>query len=502
LKEEQYRALCAACDEVLLAEDATETSIAIPWLHVIREHPVFLSQYAILGDSPGLISGTVKYVARYVTNTAGWAWQLARSLGSPGKYWYPSQDLDHLDILIVSHLINSGTAGNEVDFYFGHLPEILSKDDRSVGVVLLNHTRETSEKLAKKWAGSTTPRIVLGRSLSFISEVRLLKSLWSESRRLRRNTNKEAERLRRAVFARASDEAFSGDARTTLRMAHQFRALLKEYKPQAIISTFEGHAWERMLFWAAREVNPNIKRIAYQHAALFRYQHGIRRMLQPKYNPDYIFTSGSVARTQLQKSTKLPGTPPVYVLGSPRASGDQGTREAKNQYHPGQESRKSCLVIPEGIESECNLLFEFSIECAKENPEIHFIWRLHPIITFNSLAARNPKLSDLPSNIEISKASLEKDISRSRWALYRGTTAVVQAVMGGLQPIYYSLGEMTLDPLYELSVWRKSVSNVDGFSRIVNIDPYSDEHSRKIAQDYCSGFYEPIDTEELEKILV
>ena len=38
----QYLALCEACDRVLLAPDATIERVAVPWLHVIREHPVFL----------------------------------------------------------------------------------------------------------------------------------------------------------------------------------------------------------------------------------------------------------------------------------------------------------------------------------------------------------------------------------------------------------------------------------------------------------------------------
>jgi hypothetical protein len=42
----QYLSLCEACDRVLLGSDATIERVAVPWLHVIREHSVFLQNYA------------------------------------------------------------------------------------------------------------------------------------------------------------------------------------------------------------------------------------------------------------------------------------------------------------------------------------------------------------------------------------------------------------------------------------------------------------------------
>ncbi len=46
MNEEQYIALCKACDRLLLAPDAGAERIATPWLHVIRAHPIFLESYA------------------------------------------------------------------------------------------------------------------------------------------------------------------------------------------------------------------------------------------------------------------------------------------------------------------------------------------------------------------------------------------------------------------------------------------------------------------------
>jgi hypothetical protein len=142
-------------------------------------------------------------------------------------------------------------------------------------------------------------------------------------------------------------------------------------------------------------------------------------------------------------------------------------------------------------------MFEFSILCARANPEIQFIWRLHPIVSFESLKAQNSRLLNHPGNIILSKATLEEDIARSHWALYRGTTAIVQAVVAGLRPIYLELpDELTIDPLYELNAWRVSVASVSEFQRATLPDlktPNTQLGSDfEQARRYCEAFYTPL----------
>ncbi|MBT6746355.1 MAG: hypothetical protein HOB26_07360, partial [Flavobacteriales bacterium] len=147
-----------------------------------------------------------------------------------------------------------------------------------------------------------------------------------------------------------------------------------------------------------------------------------------------------------------------------------------------------------------------SILCARTNPEVKFIWRLHPIVTFESLKAQNPKLRNHPGNIILSKATLEEDFSRSHWALYRGTTAIVQAVAAGLRPIYLqSPGELTIDPLYELDILRVSVNSVSEFNRAIlsnieisNVQLGSDfEQARK----YCETFFTALNVGKLAALI-
>jgi hypothetical protein len=42
MEEGQYREICKTCDEILMDDSSGIACTAIPFLHIIREHPVFL----------------------------------------------------------------------------------------------------------------------------------------------------------------------------------------------------------------------------------------------------------------------------------------------------------------------------------------------------------------------------------------------------------------------------------------------------------------------------
>lgn len=503
LNEHQYRSLCDACDRVLLAPDSTVERVAIPWLHIIREHPVFLENYRDLFEPARGCHAVLGKLHRTFLNKAGWFRQFLRTCRTDGRPWFGPEKLPgSLDILFVSHLLNSSHAGQSLDFYFGYLPDELVNRGYSVAIALINHTGQAAAPLAEKWNNNRVARIVLSGSLHFSEEMALRRRLRVESFQLRQRARATANKLEHCVLDRSSREAISGGSLTTLRMAAQLGALAAETKPKAIVVTHEGHSWERLAFAAARKMVPKIKCIGYQHAALFRLQHAIRRNLAREYNPDHIVTAGAVSKSQLDHAEDLNGIP-VSVLGSNRALTGGG---AYPHLEIGHEPVASCLVLPEGIASECHLLFEFSLECARLCPEIRFIWRLHPILSFSSLAAKNKRLRNLPQNVILSQETLEEDITRCSWALYRGTTAVVQAVVAGLRPLYLQLpDELNVDPLYELKVWRKSVKSPADFCTIARSIPNTisldEETFYREAERYCRDFFSPLNPRALELIV-
>jgi hypothetical protein len=350
--------------------------------------------------------------------------------------------------------------------------------------------------------------VILSGSLRFLEEVTLRRRLKKESLRLRKLAKKETAGLFRKVLVRAYQEALSGRSLTTLRIASQIGTLAAKLQPKAIVVTHEGHAWERVAFAAARSIYPNMRCLGYQHAALFRLQHAIRRNLAREYNPDHILTAGTVSKAQLERAPGLDGIP-ITVLGSNRAFKGT-TMNSGGPMHPDQvehSGNSACLVLPEGIASECHLLFEFTLGCAQSSPEIQFIWRLHPIVTYESLAAQNRKLRNLPRNIVLSQATLEEDMARCRWALYRGTTAVIQAVVAGLRPIYLQLPEeLTIDPLYELKGWRTSVKTIADFIRVIRYNQnrllIDSESEYRFAEGYSRDFFKFLNPDALEAAII
>jgi len=504
LNEEQYRQVCEACDSVLLSPDANRVTMAIPWLHVIREHPSFLKEYVELFAPSNALATYLRSVARMVLNVAGWLRQAWRALCSDGKAWKASRPLGGpVDVLFVSHLLNQADAGKAADFYFGELPDLIHAEGRSVVVALIDHVGITHASIVQKWAGNANTRVLLSRSLDFRAELSLFYKLRKESLRLAAMSKLQGSRFLGRVFARASHEAMAGGARTALRMSVQVGQLVATIKPKMMVVTYEGHAWERMVFASARSFNFGVQCAGYQHAALFKMQHSALRQLGASFDPDLIFTAGLVSKTQIENSNKLPDIP-VHILGSHRkivSRSDTKSSAPLSDYDFGADTSESnaCLVLPEGIISECLLLFEFSLDCAEIMPEFRFIWRLHPLVTKDQLILSSYRMRNLPINVELSDRSLEEDFKRASHALYRGSTAIVGAVCSGLKPIYLNKGnEMSIDPLYELDAVRVLVSNPLELQNTIykkKVQTEATTFNHKYAVRYCEDFYSRLDPE-------
>lgn len=468
--------------------------IAIPLLHVMREHPMFLERYEAVLGRHGTSADVARRWFRALRRTAGWFHQLVQASLCDGRHWAGGEGMgDKVDVLFVSHLLNSAHAGQGSDFYFGDTPSEIKSRGHSALVALINHTGASANALVGRWAGGTVPRVVLASSLSATAERAVRAGLKKESRRLVTRAQQMAPGLARRVLAQAAEAALSGGARSAMRLGLQIRALVAEFQPKVIIVTHEGHAWERIAFAAARSARPGIRCIGYQHAAIFRLQHAIRRSLAPEYNPDLILTAGMVGRSQLQGEPGLNGVR-VATLGSSRAA------QAATSTRAMPSDADVCLVLPEGDINECNTLFDFSLSCAERLPGIRFVWRLHPLMNFARLVRRNRRLRRLPSNVVMSERPFDQEIAEGRWALYRGTTAIVAAVGGGSRPIYLRRPEeMTIDPLYQLAAWRVEIESVDEFVRVVDCDRAgsADASEKSIAKEYCRGFYTPFDVSAL-----
>jgi len=475
LNIKQYKLLCDACDKVI-NKDKNLYRVSIPWLHVLREHPASLKQYECLFNNDG--NNDVLY-----SNNSLLVNRKPLDIFPLEDYQLNNSDnLKDVDVIIVSHLVNSEHLDSIEDFYFGDIPQYLINNKINPLVVLINHTNESAKNLSKRIVNSDFFRIILPKNLSFIEEISNVFGLIIEILKIRLSSFKEKGLLRRTM-RRASSSKGLGGTLSSLRINRQIEQILKIYNPKVIMTTYEGHSWERVTYGAAKKHNKNILRIGYQHSVITKNAHSIFRPLGKKYDPDLIFTSGVITNNFFQKSLKKMHSR-LSILGSNKSAVNIELEEKKEQ--------QTCLVLPEGIIEECYTLFSFSIKCANSLPHINFIWRLHPVISFEEvLRHMKINLEDLPKNIILSSSPLTKDIVKSNFALYRGTTAIIEAIYGGLVPIYLADDSgMTIDLLFEIDVGKGVVRNVKDFSRIIKDNSFFDND--KLVK-YCESYFTKIE---------
>jgi hypothetical protein len=487
LNEEQYRVLCETCDSALLAPDSAVERAAISWLHVVNEHPVSLAKYrGVFDNCPPDTLIAIKSAA----STALRAKKTIRSLSG----WHASSNISETtDVLFVSHILNEGQLGAKEDFYFGSLPETAMDLGLSCAVVLHDHTGSDLQTIAEKWPAKSAPRIIFDSTLPWREEWSIRRRLKCQSGQLASLANKSETTLQRLILQHASRQAMSSTSIATLRFYEQLTRLAQRLRPKAIVVTYEGHAWERLAFAAARKAAPNVRCIGYQHTILFPRQHAIKRRLGAFFDPNVVLTAGKVARDILREASQLDSVQ-IEVVGTHRF---ETPRYGLFERILRKESL-SCLVIPDGTLSECLIIFDFVVDAAILAPALHFVIRMHPVLDFDAVAAANPRLKTLPANVEISTSPISADFERCRWALYRGSSAAIHAVIAGLRPFYISCpNELRIDPLYQLSEWRKIVASPSEFveKAQLDLDSAPDVLSAEWtgAREYCQRYFQQVD---------
>lgn len=475
--------LCAVCDELLLAPDAKLERMAIPWLHVLNEHPSNLARYSSL-VAPG----------------QGMTLPRARSLASQARRWLGSRVHgaaavslpSSADVVFVSHLLNKSQIDSTEDFYFGRLPELLLADGISSCVLLINHM-SPPDRVQGAWSSAMVPRVILPDSLSIGPELGLRSRLGREARRLH-VAAAGYEGQRRRIVKEAARNAMSGISLASLRIHEQVRDICARLRPRALVTTYEGHAWERVAFAAARQIDPATRCIGYHHTILFARHHAALRLLKNRlYDPDVVLTAGEISAARFRRA--FGGSPvDVSTMGIHR----RDAIAPATAISAGSDGVPRCLIIPDGILPEVIFLLDFAIEAARHAPDIRFVLRLHPVVSLEKLRARFQRFQRLPFNVEFSTLSLSADFSRSRWALYRGTNAVIYAVIAGLRPFYVEKpGEMSIDSLHELRVWKKIVRTEAEFVVSARADAGArspgDGAEAATAVDYCKRYFVPPD---------
>ncbi len=485
--KDKYKKLCQSTDRLLATRLGRFAEVANISLHIIRPHPAFLSAYQYAFQRIP-ISELGIGLSKALMNIL----RVLRCFFKKSQYWHGNL-ANTSNVLIISHLVSANDAGSEKDFYYGEITKELKSIGVTSTIALFNHTAEKSSDMAAKWTSESKAIIVFENFLNFSKEFYFYKESILDAFRLFKKSIFIKKDFEKKLLILGAKSALEGCSIAPLRYAEQIQALVEKIKPKALIVTYEGHSWERVTFSKVKALMPNIVCIGYQHAPLFYLQHSIQRKLGLNYDPDIILTSGEVAKKRLKLTNELSGIK-IDVLGSIRSFEKQTiNQKLKDKF--------TCIVIPEGLESECYLLFKYSLECAALIPELNFIWRLHPLMSIEKLKEKYKLFDELPKNIRISQGDIASDFAQANLALYRGSSAVLQAVAAGVYPVYLRMSdEITIDPLFEVEASRDSVKDPDDFKKILNC---LNTNSEKIIelQTYCEKVFTPINIKVIKDVL-
>ena len=474
---DQYSQLTMACDELLRDPELRPGVIAVPWLHVQSEHPSTLARYApvLTGLSP------FARAKRALLDRGRVAWVFARSLVSRSAFDEHPALPEKVDVVLVSHVMPGHTPPGNQDFYYGDLPQALASRGLSSLVVLLNDVPRARRLRVKLNRGGPTARLAMPPTASARAELRAWRRAQALAAALRRKGAVEPDAFRRVVVLEAARQASSARTTASLRLHDQLKSLCAKLRPKALLVLWEGHASEPLAFDAARAVDPAVRCIGYQHTVLFPRSHAVKRRLGGAYDPDCIVTVGDVNRDVLQGAEGLRGVP-VVTYGSHRRSGSAAMRAP--------DSGRRCLVIPEGLDAECLILFDFAVAAALRMADMQFVLRMHPVLPFERFVRRYPRFGALPPNVRVSdEADIGADLAKCDWALYRGSSAAVYAVLAGVRPIYVARpGELRIDPLFALQGWRREANTVDAFAQLVAADRWTAAGERQREWESARAF--------------
>lgn len=426
-KKELYK-IKKFIDEIFRRTNLTYIEVSNSLLHIHRCHSDFLLRYT---DSFAEKNSVLQKVKKTQSRTS----LLPQKQSYFGKKQISSRSF--FDILIVSHFVAKRNNQIYKDFYFSQIIDSLLKEGYSVKVLYINSADEATlnscnQESDQIFYGTVNKKIPIHLAFLFLTcifiqaQVYRFFSLFTD--------DIEKKRFYRSIARMESSW-------TNLCTSYNIGKIVKANRPKLLMTTFEGQAYERLIYHFSRRFYNKIIRVGYFHAAIFEYQFSVKQSLGNNYDPDLILTQGNFASRLLSDSYNTSRTI-IKTIGSPRT--------INYNYHTSNQD--AILVLPSGIFEEVIYLLIFSKKLSELLPAFKIYFRFHPSFNLKTLEP-NFSIEKLPVNFFISNSSLETDASRCKFTLFRDSTAIFNAVALGSLPIYVrkEKEEILVNPIYGLN---------------------------------------------------
>ena len=283
------------------------------------------------------------------------------------------------------------------------------------------------------------------------------------------------------------------------------RRLTKSHQLSLVIMTFEGNPWERMLIYGIRDHVKRVPIIGFQHAVIPLCSASIfpgNWEAEGNLLPDRVLTTGRRPANILRRYGNFSNID-LYIFGSLRYN-----HLYEQNPLPRKSTQKSFIILValEGL-MEVRFMVEYVLEQASKQKRVDFIIRNHPSLSFESILKNSLNMKNLPSNFSFSQeTSVEEDIAQCDLVLYWGTTVALEAIMLGKPVVHFDRGDLvSFDPLYELDVFKWTISPIQGLSSIIEkIQSLSEDEfvlSQKIGRKYIMEYFHPINKEAMSLFL-
>jgi hypothetical protein len=401
--------------------------------------------------------------------------------------------------LIFSHLIDKAFLDKNQDYIFGNIFKKITKDVSFLYLsALKSHKKKNSSEKNKRF---NYDYILLDNDYKYVKIKDLLKIFLNcllERSKLINEAKKKKNIKERNLFLLAANLSFSSSSIINLIRYFAIFEVIKKTKPKNVITTFEGHPLEKLIFFASHINNLNIKRIAYQNTFILKNQNSMFLKLKKDYLPDEIWLSGSIYLNRFKKIfSKIIK---IRVLGSSRKF------LLSKKINKSKFKKNICLVIPEGFYSTTSDLMKFCIKYSNSYSNIKkFVFRIHPELNINILFKKYPELKNYKNfSIEISKNFDPKiDLLRCNFCLYRQTTLVSQAILFGLKAFYLvDKKNINVDSIYLVKRWKEYIySEEDLMHKIERFNSKKNKFKDlQKAQNLCKKFYTNIDYKLIKKL--
>jgi hypothetical protein len=418
----------------ILSQNNIQCLNFIDWLHYVKRHQYFDKAYSKENFKLRIIFETfflyfIKILYKIFFNS---------------KKFKPSSNVNY-DYIILSHRFGKS---NEKDLYFGGVAKFLKKEKIKFKIYFYNHSVKSLKIDSINYA-STLEKIVIFIKL-IINFIRVIKFI----------SRKKLKKYDLKIKLKIALESLSPKTFDNYIINYNVDKIYKKKNTiKNFITTYEGFSFERAIFYSIKSRNLKTLLIGYQHAPILKYQNTIFKDFTYNYNPDVILTSGSITKNIFNKHFR---NKKILEFGSNKLSINR-KKKLKDK------NKLNILVLPEGLEVECESLYNFVFYAAQKMKKINFIVRFHPLTDLNYLKKKYPLFKIKKKNIVFSKNSLEKDISKSKFVIYRGTSAVLNCVINDVYPIYLKeKNSLSVNIFHSQKINISEITSFKGFKEIIN----------------------------------